>query len=102
MRANHLLFLLVFLSTPGMAHSIYMECSETSSNIECQAGFSDGSSAEHLPFEVISYDDEALVDGETNADSRFSFQRPTTDFFILLDAGPGHVVEVDMEEIAAN
>ncbi len=81
------------------AHSLFMQCHERAQDIYCQAGFSDGSSARDLPFEVISYEDQLLMSGQAS-DSGFSFSRPQTEFYILLDAGPGHVVELDMQEIS--
>ncbi|WP_286237494.1 hypothetical protein [Neptuniibacter halophilus] len=100
MRVNVVVALLFgFCASHASAHSLFMECREADTDIHCQAGFSDGSSAKDLPFEVISYADQLLTSGEAKAEG-FSFPLPQTDYFILLDAGPGHVVEVDMGEVS--
>jgi len=92
--------LLALASSITQAHTIYLECNETGAQIDCKGGYSDGSAVSNTPVEVLSYDEELLIAGNTDADSRFSFARPEQDFFILMDAGPGHVVELDMLDIA--
>lgn len=101
MRVNFWLIGLCMVAGNLSAHSIFVDCKDRAEAVTCQASFSDGSSAENLPFEVISYEDEPLLAGNTDSASAFVFARPQSEFYILLDAGPGHVVEVDMEEIEA-
>jgi hypothetical protein len=50
---------------------------------------------------VIGYDEEILVAGKLDGDSRLSFKRPDGEFYVLFDAGPGHVVEIDHADIEA-
>ncbi len=104
MRANYFLLTasLLLLANNAAAHSIFLECESTDNQIACRGGFSDGSAASNLPFEVISYEEETLLTGTSNDESRFSFAAPQAEYFILLDAGPGHVVEVDMTEVVEN
>lgn len=87
------------LSAPSFAHSIFLNCSTANEQIECKGSFSDGSAASDFPFEVISYEDELLVKGQTDKDSAFSFPTPDQDYYILLDAGPGHVIELDILDV---
>jgi len=95
--------LLSVIATPVvMAHSINLECNQSDEQISCKGGFSDGSEASNLPWEVISYDDQLLYQGHTSNSSEFSFQAPDEDFYILMDAGPGHVVELDIADIEQN
>ncbi|MNW04364.1 hypothetical protein D3C71_2004450 [compost metagenome] len=49
----------------------------------------------------MSYEDKVLVSGKLDKSSMLSFKKPKGDFFVLFDAGPGHVVEVDHAEIVA-
>jgi len=96
------LFVLGFslvLSTSVSAHSLFLDCAAKGNQVTCKTSFSDGSSAAEFPFEVISYDDDLLVQGQTDQDSSFSFNTPDQDYYILLDAGPGHVIELDMLDI---
>ncbi|OMH33676.1 hypothetical protein [Motiliproteus sp. MSK22-1] len=101
MSVKHLLTISIFYIFSGSAnaHSLFLTCEQQDSQIHCTGGFSDGSSADDLPIEVISYEDEALFAGKTDKTSTFKFGVPHQDYYILLDAGPGHVVEVDMGDI---
>lgn len=91
--------LLMLISCSAAAHSIFLECENAGENINCKGSFSDGSVASDLPFEVISYEDELLLSGRSDDRSSFSFPAPAGEYFILLDAGPGHVIELDMLDI---
>lgn len=93
------LVLLALSATPASAHSIFLDCANTAGQVECKGSFSDGSSASDFPFEVISYEDELLVAGQSDGNSQFDFPLPEQDYYILLDGGPGHVVEVDMQDV---
>lgn len=87
------------LSLPATAHSIFLNCEALAETVECKGSFSDGSSADNIPFEVISYEDEMLSAGRTDPDATFNFNTPDQDYYILLDAGPGHVLELDMTDV---
>lgn len=90
------------LSSLAWAHNPICECeSAAGDEIVCTGGFSDGSGAPGVTLDVISYDEEVLVPGKLGEDSRLSFKRPDGEFYVLFDAGPGHVVEIDHTEIAA-
>jgi hypothetical protein len=67
--------------------------------IRCTGGFSDGSGAPGVTLDVISYNEDILVPGKLGDDSSMTFARPNDEFYILFDAGPGHVVEVDHTEV---
>ncbi|MNL87971.1 hypothetical protein D3C87_2174180 [compost metagenome] len=49
---------------------------------------------------MIGYDEQVLVGGKLGDDSTLTFKRPDGEFYVLFDAGPGHVVEVDYADIA--
>lgn len=93
--------LILFTTIPVSAHSLFMDCEQQGLDVSCLASFSDGSSVAGMPFEVISYDDSLLISGRTDEASVFTFPHPKTEFYILLDAGPGHVIEVDMVDVTA-
>lgn len=82
------------------AHNPIAECKAVDEQtVECEGGFSDGSGAPGVTLDVVSYDEKVLVPGKLDSDSKLRFQRPDNDFYILFDAGPGHVVEIDQTEI---
>lgn len=92
--------LLVLASGPALAHNPMCECEPVGSDqIKCTGGFSDGSGAPGVTLDVIGYDEQALVASKLGEDSTLTFKRPTGEFYVLFDAGPGHVVEIDHADI---
>lgn len=84
----------------AMAHNPVCECeAQGEEQIVCVGGFSDGSGAPGVTLDVIGYDEQILVAGKLDDDSRLSFKRPDGEFYVLFDAGPGHVVEIDHTDI---
>ncbi|ABN78687.1 hypothetical protein D1114_20360 [Cereibacter sphaeroides] len=87
-------------ATPALAHNPIAECAAAEGRIiDCRGGFSDGSGAAGVTLDVISYDEDILIPGKLGDDSRLQFERPEGEFYILFDAGPGHVVEIDYHDI---
>ncbi|SOE49869.1 FIG137877: Hypothetical protein in pyoverdin gene cluster [plant metagenome] len=99
LRAAALLALLG-AGAPALAHNPMAECkSAANEQIQCTGGFSDGSGAPGVTMDVISYDEQILVPGKLDQNSQLTFKRPEGDFYVLFDAGPGHVVEIDHVDI---
>ncbi|PTX10582.1 hypothetical protein DBL07_02195 [Achromobacter mucicolens] len=95
-----LLGALLTASATALAHNPMAECkAEGQEQIQCTGGFSDGSGAAGVTMDVISYDEQILVPGKLDLDSKMSFKRPNGEFYVLFDAGPGHVVEIDHVDI---
>ncbi|MDF3607623.1 hypothetical protein PE067_16595 [Paracoccus sp. DMF-8] len=90
---------LMLCAAPALAHYPFCTCEADGDEITCTGGFSDGSSAQGVTLDVISYDEEVLVPGKFGEESRVSFPAPEGEFYILFDAGPGHVLEVDYPDI---
>lgn len=94
--------LLSSLSGLALAHNPLCECKEIEGEqIRCTGGFSDGSGAPGVTLDVIGYDETVLVPGKLGTDSTVTFKRPASEFYVLFDAGPGHVVEIDQADILA-
>lgn len=94
------LALLATSASQVYAHNPLCLCeSGDGGEIRCKGGFSDGSGAPGVTIDVISYEEEILIPGKLGDDSSVTFERPDQEFYILFDAGPGHVVEVDHTEI---
>ena len=94
--------LLAFLGLSGqaLAHNPMCECkSVEDGQIRCTGGFSDGSGAPGVTLDVIGYDETILVPGKLGPDSSMTFKRPDAEFYVLFDAGPGHIVEIDQADI---
>ncbi|MDD2050659.1 hypothetical protein [Pseudomonas putida] len=95
-----LLPLLLLGASPALAHNPMCECKPVDAEqIECTGGFSDGSGAPGVTLDVIGYNEEILVPGKLGENSKLTFKRPAGEFYVLFDAGPGHVVEIDYADI---
>lgn len=94
------LLVLLLLYAPAHAHTPFFYCALVDENeIECEGGFSDGSSAAGVKVELLSAEDEVLVSTRLGRLSTVTFNLPEGDFYLLMDAGPGHVIEVDRKDI---
>ena len=95
-----LLVLSAGFSASALAHNPMCECKAVDAEqIECTGGFSDGSGAPGVTLDVIGYDETILVPGKLGEDSTLTFKKPAAEFYVLFDAGPGHVVEIDQADI---
>ncbi|TLP78302.1 hypothetical protein FEA48_03640 [Pseudomonas nitroreducens] len=87
-------------SASALAHAPFCECTALDADtIRCVGGFTDGSAAPGVTLDVMSADNQVLIPGKLGADSSLTFKRPSGDFYILFDVGPGYMVEVDPSEI---
>jgi hypothetical protein len=96
---------LTAIASNALAHYPLLDCqfledAETKKEIvKCEAGFSDRSKAPNVLMEVFSEDDEVLSKGHTDDSAMYQFDRPDGAFFVIMDAGPGHVLEISDEDI---
>jgi len=96
----------IFLSAAALmcsvavyAHTPVCRCELNGNQVTCQGGYHDGSKAVGVTMRVIAYSGEALAAGELDSASRFNTALPEQPFYILMDAGPGEVFEVDWQDI---
>ncbi len=94
------LFISLFMTAPALAHTALCSCwDEGDGNITCEGGFSDGSSAQGVIMYVNGKDGKTLIKGQMNEVSEFSFKKPSQPYTVIFDAGEGHQVKVNSEEI---
>ncbi|WP_448679680.1 hypothetical protein [Pseudomonas nicosulfuronedens] len=87
-------------SFSALAHAPFCECTALDADtIRCVGGFTDGSTAPGVTLDVMGADNQVLIPGKLGADSSLTFKRPSGDFYILFDVGPGYMVEVEPSEI---
>ena len=85
----------------AQAHTPLCTCFDNGDEtITCEGGFSDGSSAAGVTMRVFDKDNKLLIESKMNADSEFTFNKPTAPYKVEFDAGPGHKVEIDGDDIA--
>lgn len=99
MKKGFLILCLASVSATAFAHSPSLQCKHQNTNITCEGGFSDGSSAFGVIIEVKDYDDKVLFSGKLDKSSKITFGAPKGDFYVKFDAGPGHIIEVDHTDI---
>ena len=105
---------LVLIASQAFAHTPLMSCYDDGDGvIICEAGFSDGSSAAGAKVYVVEAEDykgdpegKELYDGklvifkgEMDEFGEFTFKKSETPYIVIFDAGPGHTVEVEEEDI---
>ena len=90
---------LVGLNGTALAHSSFCFCEKDDGKIICEGGFSDGSSAAGVRIDLINGEDKVLSSQRFDELSSVRFTIPKGDFYILMDAGPGHTVEVERSAI---
>jgi len=74
-------------------------CQLEAQHISCEGAYDDGSSVDGVTMRVLAYSGETLADGVLDARSRFSTPLPEQPFYILMDAGPGQMFEVDWRDV---
>lgn len=86
-------------ATAAQAHTPVCRCQLEAQQISCQGGYDDGSSADGITMRVLAYSGETLADGVLDTRSRFSTPLPGQPFYILMDAGPGEMFEIDWRDV---
>ena len=68
--------------------------------VTCEGGFSDGSSGTGIITRVVSTENgDVLMEDKMDEDSEFTFDKPEMSYKVQYDAGPGHLVEIDGDDI---
>lgn len=92
-------------SAQCLAHYPILDCqlgleTEPEGTVVCIASFSDRSKAPNVLMEIYSEDDEVIASGQTDERATYRFIAPEGEaYFIIMDAGPGHVLEISDEEV---
>ncbi len=94
------LLVCLFCVSIAFAHSALCTCADNGDGtVTCEGGFSDGSSAAGVKVFVRDGSGKALVRGKMDEDSEFSFKKPEDYYTVTMDAGPGHQVEINGNDI---
>ncbi len=90
------------LAWPGLssAHSLLLACQPAAdSMVQCKGEFSDGSDAAGMAVSVKAYDERVLAKGTLGGDSTWRFRLPEGEYFVRLEDGGEHSVEVDHTDV---
>jgi hypothetical protein len=92
--------LVVAAAGGALAHTPILSCFlNDEDTVMCEGGFSDGSSAAGVTILVKDTDGKILEKGEMDEFGTYVFDKPEVSYVVIMDAGPGHIVEVKGEEI---
>lgn len=87
-------------SSAAFAHTPLCSCYDMGGGaVLCEGGFSDGSSAAGVDIRVVDSNDNVVLEGVMSEFSEFEFDKPRGDYRVVFDAGPGHEVEIDSDDI---
>ncbi|PJC88099.1 hypothetical protein CSW98_02975 [Vibrio sp. HA2012] len=90
----------IFLPQVASAHTPLCSCYDFGDNtILCEGGFSDGSSASGVDMYVTDTSGKELLKGKIDDNGEFEFQKPSVDYSVQFNAGPGHIIEIDGKNI---
>ena len=91
---------LVLMSTSALAHTPLCSCYDNGDGtVLCEGGFSDGSSAAGVDIRVLDSNGNVVLEGVMSELSEFEFEKPDGEYKVVFDAGPGHDVEIDSDDI---
>lgn len=100
--SSAVLLALSAISLNVQAHTLLCECQAIAADqVQCKGGFAHGAAATGVTVDVIGYDEKTLVAGRFDENSTFRFKRPDGEFYVLMDMGAGHTLEVDHSKIQA-
>jgi len=91
---------LLLSSSTAFAHYPLMHCIFRGGNIECEAGYSDGSKAIDYQVSMFDYDDNLIAKQKTDKRSIATFKKTRNEFYFVFDSGHERPVEVDSVEIS--
>lgn len=85
------------------AHTPLFDCFEEEVEdvlqVVCEAGFSDGASAEGVEIRMINAQGRVLARKEIKEDGSVTFDRPAEEFSMVFIAGEGHEITVIGDDI---
>ncbi len=90
----------LLISSSAFAHTPLCSCYDNGDDtVTCEGGFSDGSSAAGVVMRVLDNGGKSLLTGKMNADSEYTFDKPSGTYMVVFDAGEGHAIEIDSKDI---
>jgi hypothetical protein len=88
------------LANAAMAHTPLFSCYDSGGAIQCEGGFSDGSSAAGVVVHLLDGDGKTIKDLKLDENSEVTFEKPASKYSVQFDAGEGHRIDVAGEDIA--
>ena len=84
----------------ALAHTPLCNCSDNGDGtVECEGGFSDGSSAAGVKMNVMDASGKVVLQGKMDKNSMFTFKKPAGKYSVQFDGGEGHQITIPGEKI---
>ncbi len=84
----------------AFAHAPLLDCYVEGDQIKCEAGFSDGTTAEGKKIFVLDASNKLLLQGVLDKTGTFLFKPPAGDYHVLFEGGEGHEVTMYSAQIS--
>jgi len=90
----------LLLAGTALAHSVFFQCwNNGDGTLSCEGGYTDGSSAAGATVNVTDDSGTLLFSGKLDKSGELRFNKPSGDFTVTLDGGPGHSVIISSKDI---
>lgn len=91
---------LFLLAGTALAHTVFFQCwNNGDGTLSCEGGYTDGSSAAGAPINVTDANGSLIFTGNLDKSGQLTFNKPSGDFSVTIDGGPGHTVTVNSKDI---
>lgn len=84
----------------ALAHTVFFQCwNNGDGTLSCEGGYTDGSSASGATVNVTDASGTLLFSGKLDKSGELKFNKPSGDFSVTLEGGPGHSVTINAKDI---
>lgn len=89
------------LCLPAQGHSPVFTCFDNGNGtVTCEAGFTDGASAEGILVQVMDLQGKVLLQEAIGAENNVTFKQPdAAEYMVVFAAGEGHEIRIFSDEI---
>ncbi|MGE0189558.1 MAG: hypothetical protein AB7F79_10280 [Steroidobacteraceae bacterium] len=91
---------LLVVSAAAFAHAPLLDCYVDADQVRCEAGYSDGTSAEGKKIMVLDASNKLLLQGVLDSSGAFTFTAPVGDYHVVFEGGESHVVTMYSAQIS--
>lgn len=90
----------LLLAGTALAHTVFFQCwNNGDGTLSCEGGYTDGSTAAGATVNVTDDSGTLLFSGKLDNSGELRFNKPSGDFSVTLEGGPGHTVTISAKDI---
>lgn len=84
----------------AFAHTLFFQCwNNGDGTLSCEGGYTDGSAAAGATVSVTDANGNLIFTGQLDKSGQLKFNKPSGDFSVTCDGGPGHTVTITSKDI---